>query len=135
MAYMSQERKEEIAANLKHALKGSGVKYSLSVRHHSTLVMKIQSSPLDFLGNYNACGLMRHRGAIAFREAEGYLTVNPYYYNEHFTGDVLNFLNIVMPIMNAGNHDRSDIQSDYFDVGWYVEIKIGDYNRPYQLAA
>jgi hypothetical protein len=25
--------------------------------------------------------------------------------------------------MNNGNHDNSDIMSDYFDVGWYVSIR------------
>jgi hypothetical protein len=25
--------------------------------------------------------------------------------------------------MNSGNHDNSDIMSDYFDVGWYVSIR------------
>jgi hypothetical protein len=35
--------------------------------------------------------------------------------------------------MMVGNHDRSDIQSDYFDVGWYVDINIGRWNKPYAL--
>jgi hypothetical protein len=36
--------------------------------------------------------------------------------------------------MNVGNHDRSDIQSDYFDVGWYVDVNVGAWNQPYELA-
>jgi hypothetical protein len=32
-----------------------------------------------------------------------------------------------------GNHDNSDIQSDYFDVGWYVEVNIGKWNKAYDL--
>jgi hypothetical protein len=39
----------------------------------------------------------------------------------------------IMPLMNAGNHDRSDIQTDYFDVGWYVDVNIGRWDRPYQV--
>jgi hypothetical protein len=35
--------------------------------------------------------------------------------------------------MNVGNHDRSDIQSDYFDVGWYVDVNVGAWNQPYEL--
>jgi hypothetical protein len=35
----------------------------------------------------------------------------------------------------TGNHDRSDIQSDYFDVGWYVDVNIGSWNRPYEVEA
>ena len=31
----------------------------------------------------------------------------------------------IVRALNAGNHDRSDIMTDYFDVGWYVSVKIG----------
>ncbi len=34
--------------------------------------------------------------------------------------------------MNAGNWDRSDAQVDYFDVGWYAEICLGRWDRPFQ---
>jgi hypothetical protein len=40
-----------------------------------------------------------------------------------------------MTAMNDGNHDRSDIQTDYFDVGWYVDVNIGRWNKPYILEA
>jgi hypothetical protein len=33
--------------------------------------------------------------------------------------------------MNAGNHNNSDVQSDYFDVGWYIDVNIGKWNKPY----
>ena len=29
------------------------------------------------------------------------------------------------------NHDNSDIQTDYFDVGWYVDVNAGIWNKPY----
>jgi hypothetical protein len=35
--------------------------------------------------------------------------------------------------MMDGNHDNSDIQTDYFDVGWYIDINIGAWNAPYTL--
>jgi hypothetical protein len=35
--------------------------------------------------------------------------------------------------MMVGNHNRSDIMSDYHDVGWYVDINIGQWNKPYIL--
>jgi hypothetical protein len=35
--------------------------------------------------------------------------------------------------MNAGNHNRSDAMTDYFDVGWYVDVNIGKWNQPYIL--
>jgi hypothetical protein len=35
--------------------------------------------------------------------------------------------------MNDGNFDKSDIQSDYFHVGWYVSVNIGKWNKPYEV--
>ena len=53
MAYMNQEKKKEIADLLKSKLKGKDIKYSLGVKHHSTIVMNIQGGGVDFIGNYN----------------------------------------------------------------------------------
>jgi len=36
-----------------------------------------------------------------------------------------------MAVMNTGNWDKSDIQTDYFNVGWYVDVNIGKWNKPY----
>jgi hypothetical protein len=35
--------------------------------------------------------------------------------------------------MNQGNWNRSDVQTDYFDVGWYCDINVGSWNKPYVL--
>ena len=53
MAYMSQERKSEIAPKVKSILKKFGIKGSLSVRHHSTLSLTLKSGKIDFIGNSN----------------------------------------------------------------------------------
>jgi hypothetical protein len=37
--------------------------------------------------------------------------------------------------LNTGNHDNSDSQTDYFDVGWYVDVKVGKWNKPYIVEA
>ena len=60
-------------------------------------------------------------------------TINNYWYQDHFTGKSLEFLNKLVPLMMVGNHDNSDIMTDYFDVGWYIDINIGRWNKPYQL--
>ena len=135
MAYMSQQRKAELAPAIKAVLKKFGVKASIAVRHHATLVLNIKSGPIDFIGNLNkvcsvAPGADRYG---AYRPAVGSIDVNPYHYQNHFDGKALAFLSAIMPVMNTGNHDRSDIQSDYFDVGWYVDVNIGAWNKPYEL--
>lgn len=112
MAYMSQEKKAKLAPAIKAILKKHGMKGSIAVRHHSTLVVNLKSGKIDF-------GTDRQ--------------INPYWYHEHYTGDALAFLSDLIPAMNVGNHDRSDAQTDYFDVGWYIDVNIGKWNKPYVL--
>jgi len=37
--------------------------------------------------------------------------------------------------MNEGNHDNSDIMTDYFDVGWYISVRLGKWDKPYVVNA
>lgn len=136
MAYMSQEKKKQIAEKLKVALKGSGLKYSLGVHHHSTLVMKIKSGPVDFIQNYRET-IQAKPQYNRFMEdlAPHYMRLNDYWYREQFTGKALALLSVIVPILNDGNHDRSDVQSDYFDVGWYLNVSIGEFQKPYTVTA
>jgi hypothetical protein len=134
MAYVSQERKAQLAPAIKSICKQYGVKASLAVRHHSTLVLNIKSGPIDFIGNFNATIQDRDpSGRKHINQAKDSIDVNPYWYHEHFTGEAKEFLTKVISAMNAGNHDRSDIQTDYFDVGWYIDVNIGRWDRPYAL--
>lgn len=134
MAYMSQERKAQIAPAIKAVCKKYGVKASLAVRHHSTLVLNIKQGDIDFIGNFNkVCGAKPRPEHLPFQPATKSIDVNQYWYHEHFSGRALKFLQEIMPIMNKGNHDNSDIQTDYFDVGWYVDVNIGKWDKPYAL--
>lgn len=139
MAYMNQEKKAKLAPAIKAVLNKYGVKGSLAVRNHSTLVLNIKSGSIDFVENYIQTDLDQpHARKMAtdqvdYLRKQQALDVNVYWYKEHFSGKALKFLQEVIPLMNAGNHDRSDIQTDYFDVGWYVDINIGKWNKPYAL--
>jgi hypothetical protein len=141
MAYMSQEKKAKIAPVVKAICKKYGVKASLAVRHHSTLVLNITQGPIDFVENYIETDKQKpyakymDEDQIAYIRKNRALDVNPYWYQEHFSGKALKFLKEVLTAMNDGNHDRSDIQTDYFDVGWYVDVNIGKWNKPYAFAA
>jgi hypothetical protein len=131
MAYMNQDKKAAIAPNVKAILKKYNVKGSLAVRNHSTLVLTVKSGSIDFINNFNKVASARYPDR--FNPAKDSLDVNPYWYKEHFDGKALAFLSELFPVMNKGNHDNSDIQSDYFDVGWYVDVNIGKWNKPYVL--
>jgi hypothetical protein len=134
MAYMSQEKKAKIAPVVKAVLKKYKVKGSLAVRNHSTLVLNIKSGAIDFIENFIATD----RNALSeeqvrYIRANKSLDVNPYWYHEHFDGKAKKFLTEIMAAMNDGNHDRSDAQVDYFDVGWYVDVNIGNWKKHYEV--
>jgi len=121
MAYVSQELKAKIAPQVKAILKKYKVKGSLAVRNHSTLVLNIKEGALDMYQDF-----------AKPEDAEKFgIQVNPYWYQDHFAGKTKAFLSEVIPAMNAGNWDKSDIQSDYFNVGWYVSVNIGQWKKPY----
>ena len=52
MAYMSQERKANLAPAIKAVLKKYKVKATIAVRNHSTLVVNIKSGSIDFIENF-----------------------------------------------------------------------------------
>lgn len=133
MAYMNQERKKAFAVELKKALKGTGIKYTLGVHHHSTIRMTIQSGPIDFFTNYYETVKDKGQYRETVRMPEKHMQINDFWYQEHFTGKALDVLKKIITILNTGNYNRSDIQSDYFDVGWYLSVNIGKWDKPYQL--
>lgn len=137
MAYVSQELKKSLAPAIKAVCKKYGVKASLAVRNHSTLCLNIKSGTIDFIGNANeVCGADHYQVSRGFTpNKSGYDNVNVYHYKNHYSGKALKFLSEVVSLMNNGNHDNSDIQTDYFDVGWYVDVNIGKWNKPYILEA
>lgn len=132
MAYMNQERKTKLAPGIRSVLKKYQVKGTIKVRNHSTLIVTIPSGSIDFIGNFNQAGINKYQ---QFKCAVDNIDVNPYWYHEHFSGVALEFLKELFDAMNVGNHNNSDIQSDYFDVGWYVDVNIGKWDAPYALVA
>ena len=132
MAYMNQEIKSKLAPQIKAICKKYKVKASLSVNNHSSLVLNIKSSTIDFITNYNKT-VSTVPSYSTFTPAEKNIQVNPYWYKEHFSDKAKAFLSEVIPAMNAGNWDKSDIQTDYFNVGWYVSVNIGQWNKPFEV--
>lgn len=125
MAYMSQENKKALAPAIKAILQKHGLKGSLGVRNHSTLVLKITSGTIDFAADYQGQRPTSDEGFAA--------RVNHYYISTGWTGKAAEALTELAQAMMVGNHDRSDSMTDYFDVGWYVDLSVGEWNKPYVL--
>jgi hypothetical protein len=136
MAYMSQEKKAKIAPVVKAICQKYGIKATLAVDNHSSLVLNIKSGEINFIGNTNrVCGNDHYQVARGFEPiTQQYLQVNTYHVASHFDGKAQDFLTEVLAAMNDGNHDNSDISTDYFDVGWYVNVNVGRWNKPYLVS-
>jgi hypothetical protein len=126
MAYMNQEKKKVIAAKLKPVLKKYGVKGTLSVRSHMSIVLNVKSGKIDFFNDY---------GDIEDAKKFG-IQVNPYWFQDHFTGKAKEFLaDAFDALKSAGYYNNSDAQIDYFDCAYFYDINIGKWNKPYSLEA
>jgi hypothetical protein len=115
MAYFSKDMKAAIAPKIKALLNEYGMKGSLAIEHHSAVVLNLKSGPIDFGGDY--------------------IQVNTYWVAEHYAGRAREFLLKAVEILNTGNYDNSDSQSDYFDRGFYVNVNVGRWDRKYELVS
>lgn len=137
MAYMNQTKKATIAAAVKPILAKYGMKGSLSVRNHSTIVLKLTSGPIDFIGDLSTQRMFGYVNVELNKDEmrKRYeLDINPYWYHEHYTGESLAFLSEIIPAMKGADwYDRSDISTDYFDTAYYYNVNVGSWNKPYTL--
>lgn len=126
MAYISKADKDAKAVELRALAKQYGIKATVARRHSSVLVLNIGSGKIDFLGQFND---------VDTNYSTSYIQVNHYRISEDFTGIAQEFLLKAYEIMNEGNYNNSDLMSDYHDVGFYVDINIGRWDKGYALAA
>ena len=137
---MNQERKQQRAPIIKAILKKYNVKGTLAVRNHSTLVLNIKSGSIDFIENYIKTDADKHYGnkmdqnQIDYLRKNNAIDVNPYWYQEHYTGKAKDFLKEVLDAMYGSDYfDESDAQVDYFHCSHYVDVNIGTWNKPYEV--
>ena len=135
MAYMNQEKKATIKANLDKFLKGTNVKYSLKVRNHSTIVCTIKSAPVNFIQNFIDVARKNNdlrEDQIKYIEAHQNLDVNQYWFKEHYDGKARELLEgIIAALYSADWYDNSDIQTDYFNTAYYIDVNIGSWKKPF----
>lgn len=139
MAYMNQERKALIAVALKKVVP-SGWKYTLSVNNNSGITMTIKQAPLDLLAAYRR-GYAKNPDAKWAEETNPkpsitYAQVNTYSLANAFDTGTLEIMRSISDALNlvgepGANYDKSESQSDYFDIGWYTYINIGKWDTPF----
>jgi len=118
MAYVSQADKKSLAPAIKAVLNKYGMKGSIRVRNHSTLVVTVKSGAIDF---------------SEYMRGEAYIDVNPYWIDQHYSGIARDFLNELLDAMKGPNYfNNDDAMTDYFHRSHYTDITIGTaWNKPY----
>ena len=125
MAYMDQEKKRAIKAELDKFMPKSW-KYSLGVHNHSSIIFTLRSAPINVLEHL--CDNMKKY------VRDSHVTLNQYHIERQFTeGKVLDTFEKIKVALNLNNHDKSDIYTDYHDVGHYVDMQIGSWNKPFEV--
>ena len=121
MAWYTQEMKSTVAPLVKAISKKYKLKTSLSVRNSSTIVLTISQGSIDFINEY--------QGQVS----SNYMQVNPCTVHNMFNGPSKEALLELREVLMEGNWNNTRAEIDYFDVGWYIQINVGLYNKPYQV--
>lgn len=142
MAYVSQEMKAKLAPTIKAICKRYGVKASIAVRHHSTLVLNIKSGRIDFIENYIKTDADKpyankiSQDQIDYIRNKKFLDVNTYWVKDHYSGVAKDFLVDMIAAMEGPDFfNEDDAQTDYFHRSHYIDINIGNWDRPYAVVA
>ena len=119
MAYVSQADKKALAPAIKKVLSKYGMKGSISIRNHSTLQVTLQSGAIDFKD---------------YSHGDGYIQVNTYHIDSHYSGKAKAFLNELLDAMKGPKYfNNDDAMTDYFHRSHYTDINVGKWNKPYFL--
>lgn len=129
MAYMNQDKKKIIKANLDKVLKPLGIKYSLRVQDYMSITCTLRSGEVDFIENFK-----QTTGKDFDQHIRNHIQVNPYWYKDHFTHRPQRVVGEVLEALRSADYyDKSDAQVDYFDTAYYFHLNIGDWDKPYEL--
>lgn len=146
MAYVSKEKKEEIRQAVKKVMPQDW-KWSLAVKNYSTIILTISKAPIDLVAVFcdSADAYNKRRVDIyGEREQSTERQRQNMNYNvskwtlQHMTEGLQNryvaaIFSKIFDAMNTGNYDNSDVMTDYFDVGHYIEVQIGSWKTPFKL--
>ena len=129
MAYINQEKKKSMAPLIKEVAKKYGYKVTLGIHNHSTLVANISDGSTSLNDIVHSVDMDQETRDNIIRRGN----FSPNSYNlDKYVGKVGDFLRDLHKAMMLGNHNNSDYMTDYFDVGWYVDINFGKWDKPYK---
>lgn len=111
MAYITADTVKEMRKELKATF--PDLKLSVTRENHSSVNVFIMEAPVKFTDR-------------------SYEQLNPFYLDRYQNSDILEK---IREICNRGNYNKSDSQTDYFEVGHYFNLSIGKWDKPFKLTA
>ncbi len=128
MAYIKTEEVSAIRNELKKRFGHTGLKFGVKKQHHSSVHVTIKAGPIDFSDIYRD-----HYGS-----GDHYAQVNVYHlsnYGQHqpFFEEVLKIIKTAPALAEGGREwfDKSDAMTDYFHTAFYINLNVGEYDKPY----
>lgn len=139
MAWVQKEVVTKVREALKVLNKEYGMKTSVSGTNSSSLKVRILSGKIDFIQNRIDMLTNDNRYTEAEKahnikymtEFNSGIQVNHYWLDTVFSGIALEYLEKLKAIMSVDHWDKSDIQSDYFNCAYFMNIDIGTWDKPY----
>lgn len=116
MAYISTEEVKVIREELKKNFPSQlGWKLSIVRRDYLSLSISIIEAPFELRNDVK----------------NDYEQVNSHWISSRENKQSIPVLKKILKIANKKNYDRSDVKSDYFDVGFYLNLSIGHFGKPF----
>jgi len=121
MAYITTEQVKNFRKEIKKAFPSQlGWKFSITKRNYSSIVVSIMEAPIELRSN---SGLEK-----------GDRLGNACFHNSYVNDFGKEVCSKISDIINVGNYDRSDSMTDYYDVGWYTTIHLGQWDKVFQVS-
>ena len=138
LPYISQTEKKEPAPAIKKVLKDYGMKGTIGINHHSTLVVNLKKGKLDLIGAAQKINTERaERQGLPVTKIDNYFQANAYREPteyENFAPIIGRFYSDLIKAMKGTKwFDKSDLMTDYFHTAYFLSINVGKYSAPYQL--
>ena len=133
MAYINAEQVSQIRKALKANF--PGFKFSVRKDRNSSVDVTVLSGPVSFDDALTVQKSYYDPEKVGTKR--DYVDVNPYHCNEDNYGKDATLLNQMLEVIKTGSDrkyfDESDAMTDYFHVAFYYSLKIGTYDKPYEV--
>jgi hypothetical protein len=117
MAYATKELTAQIRQDLEAQFpRRQGWKFSVTLDNHSSVNVAVMEAPVTFLP-----------------EGDGYSVNYRWLGQRGHEYDNVEILKRIVAIANKTNYDRSEPMTDYFDVGFYFDLSVGKWDKPFQV--